>query len=94
MKAKTRRSSALREKKPSPGTEEIAKKYEQLRECCDVLSKVDTEEDPQIAIYGGFWRMSAVTIKNAGIDIEDIYAYIKELALKRKLEIESELLKK
>ena len=33
------------------------------------------------------------TIKNAGIDIEEIYDFIKKLVLKRKAELESELSK-
>ena len=76
--------------------EKIAKQYIGLSKCCEILSKIEDkgkDENDYLELHPGGWRVMGYTIKNAGIDIEEIYDFIKKLVLKRKAELESELSK-
>lgn len=73
--------------------EEIAKKYKQMQECCSILAAVGVKEDRMFPMHSGGWRVMEYTIKNAGIDVEEVYDYIKNLAVKRKAELECALAK-
>ena len=70
---------------------DVSEKYSQLSKCCEVLAEVDLEENDLVDIYRQGWKFSAYAIKLSGIDINEVYDYIKILAIKRKEEIEAEL---
>ena len=76
-------------------SEAISKTYKQLTDCCTVLSEVNKPEDSHafMSMHTGGWRIWEHTITNAGIDIEEVYAFIESLAQDRKLELERELAK-
>jgi len=69
----------------------VSKKYAQLENCCAVLSRIDTPESSSFLSYSGGWRLWAYTVTSAGIDIEEVYTFIGDLAKKRKQIIECEL---
>ena len=70
-----------------------ADKYSELGSCCDILSKIRRCDEPYAAIDTGGWRLYAYAIQDSGIDIDEVYKAIELLALKRKAELEAELLK-
>jgi hypothetical protein len=72
--------------------EEIATQYKQLKECCEILSVVEIKKEGSMdSMHSGGWRVWQHTIENAGIDIEEVYQYIKLLTEKRKAELEARL---
>ena len=71
--------------------EEIAEHYNQLKECCKILSTVEIPVDSLLIEYSKGWRIWEHTIAQAGIDVEEVYSYIKLLAHKRKAELEANL---
>ena len=70
---------------------DVSEKYSQLSRCCEVLSEVESEENDLVDVYRQGWKFSAYAIIRSGIDINEVYDYIKTLAIKRKKEIETEL---
>jgi len=75
--------------------EEIAKKYGELSNCYKVISETQLTDDDCIyrRRYAGVWGVLEHKIKDAGIDVEDIYHYVAKLARKRKAALECELAK-
>lgn len=69
----------------------IAEKYEQMSNCCKVISEAQSEEYRLGCGQSGGWKILAHTIKNADIDIDDIYTHIAELARKRKAQLDCDL---
>ena len=72
----------------------ISEKYHMMEKCCSILSSIDKDSEIpyyHMAMHSGGWRVGKYQITEAGIDINEIYSFIKELAKKRKLEIEHEL---
>ena len=95
MKAK--KKTAVKKSAPKAKlnkAEEIAKQYGQLGKCCSIMSKISVEpETPMLHMYSGGWRLNEYEIKDAGIDIEEVYAHIQRLANKKRAELECELVK-
>ena len=76
--------------------EEISKQYNELSKCCSVIASVGAVDDDGIFdMYGrkNGWRLWASDLKSAGIDIEEVYAHIRRLANKRRLDLECDLLR-
>ena len=71
--------------------EKVSNKYTELQYCCSVISSVNTKESHGSYMYTGGWRLMTYDLRNAGIDENEIYKFIEELAIKRKAEIEDEL---
>ena len=71
--------------------EQIAKQYKELSKCCEVLADIRKKEDSNFGMYSSGWRLYEFDISAAGIDIEEVYAYIGRLAEKRRIELELEL---
>ena len=69
----------------------ISDKYSQISSCCKVLAEIESEETDFIDAYCHGWKLSGFGIKASVIDINEIYDYIKTLAIKRKKELEAEL---
>ena len=74
----------------------ISDKYAELKYCCSVLSSINEIENPDglsrlPGLHSRGWRLWADTITSAGIDIEEVYSFIGDLAKKRKSVIECEL---
>ena len=49
------------------------------------------EDGFMYSMHSGGWRVWEHTIESAGIDVEEVYQYIKLLAEKRKAELEARL---
>ena len=71
--------------------EATSKKYAQLERCCSILSDVDIEQSMGMSLHTGGWRVSGFCIESSGVDIDKVYALIKELTLAKKKEIEESL---
>ncbi len=81
------------EKKKFTNARKISEQYKQLSKCYDILSVIDINDKENMINYQGGWKMYASVIEDAGIDINNIYTYIKELAIKRKSILEQRLSK-
>ena len=67
----------------------VAEKYASLSSCCTLLSEIDVEQEEGVFYpsRSGGWRVYTSQLKSAGIDLDDIYAHIKSLVLKKKNEL-------
>ena len=74
--------------------ENIAQKYSVLENCCSLLSSLNSNREVSFheAVYSNGWKISTFNLKEAGVDIDCVYAFIKELVAKKKQSIECELI--
>jgi len=70
---------------------EISEKYENLQHCYSILSHLQNPKSCNFGLHTSGWHIAAYTITDAGIDIKEVYLFIKLLAEKRKHLVESEL---
>ena len=71
--------------------EQISKQYKQLGQCCSILADIRPKKRDVYFMSAKDWRIWESEIGAAGIDIEEVYAYIGRLAEKRRIELELEL---
>jgi len=81
--------------KPKLGkAKEVSEQYENLKNCCDVLSTLNGLDDfhtLRMSVYSGGWKIGRHTLENAGVDIDKVYGYIELLVLAQKKELEAKL---
>lgn len=67
--------------------------YANLSACYDVLNHISKPlpEGFFISQYTGGWKISVDTITSTGIDIDEIYEFIKYLVILRKNQVETQL---
>lgn len=81
-------------KKDLKRAKNIAEKYRQLEKCCSILSSLNQKvSDSYYNPYWGGWKMATYSIKDAGIDMKEIYNFIELLAKKKKKELALDLSK-
>lgn len=84
--------STSSEQDPLATAKIISEKYGQIGKCCEIISSIASPDD-ELGFFmrNGGWKTYASTIKAAGIDINDVYAYINQLAEAKKAQLENEL---
>jgi hypothetical protein len=85
--------SDIKQPKKLNKAKEIARQYDQISKCYKVLSEIKSIGKGLDDGFSQGWRVWEHTIKESGIDVEAIYDFIGQLAIKRKEELESQLSK-